>query len=384
MKKIFVFLLVLNFFKINLFCLDSNALYDSGNKEVHDFLFKDNINKKVISDVVLQVVADMCQNLQQIVSSYQGVEEQTLNLLQTSFDLTSQVLKKDHKNYDLVHYLFLQLVCDLFGMLELNKIDICSIGGNFTHMPKIAKSKTRDSRQNFAKKIMESDEEKTKKEFTNEFCIVLSGYLKNDLNIVIDDMQSKLLFCFEGDITQNFTEPLIFKKKKKKKIAAAIFAALANVCIQLAQIITGKKEEDKKAGVLNLAGTVFSLASKINSINAEEQVDSNRVVKMEQESILNSTVQLIQDLYTIIKHQNIPLEKIEESYWVQKLDSLDSDVKRKAWITQALLSRDLTKKLIKAIFKCLKICMHYVMDSLIDILNDKLLEYLKEHKHAKK
>ncbi len=356
-------------FSIVFFVLFSNLSFCSNLNVFNEFRsveFQDNL---VVS------VNNLCLNLKEILPVS---HKQLYNLLQTSFNLTSCIINRD-KVGDGELSLFSDLICNLFDLMNLNNIDIDEIDFDFVYINKIQKVKIRDFKKQMVDRIIAEKTSNKNAILLEEIFVLLSALLRNNIKTLFEDVKEEVFFYLDDNIIENVVKPvsLVLRRKgKKTKIAAAIFGAIANACVSLAKIVTGKTNDDKKEGVLNLAGTAFGLASDINNINSYYSSDRN--VNFQPKLVKDRIVNLAEKLYKVITDNNINVDE-RYSFWIEKLDSFDTLEKRTNWLKDTLSSRNLNKDLIKAIFKCLETCLNQIVDSILEELRDKLIEYLAVH-----
>jgi hypothetical protein len=361
-------------------------------------------------------------DLYQIMESYHESERYIINFFHLISDLTSHVLTVNSQSFsnsgskiniakesEAIYSIYSQMICDFLTILELNKIELSSLSPNLKleNLLQLQQSKTRETKMVVLKSLMDKKEVEKINALIHEFSSAFSVYLNNEIKNFVNDAQGKL-YLYLCSMGNESDEPLIFRKGgKKRRIFSAIFGAIGDACISLVNLISSKNNKDKKDNILNLCGTAINLISDINSMKnsesvnganastqnaqnnnsapAKPEIDKKDLTKIEQEYVIDLAVQTIEDLYLILKKENMNINIDPESkkFLMDNLDVFTSPVERKVWIENTLKNKNLSEKLLTSVFKCLKKCLQEAVEQVVEVLFEKMLDIMVEYAHSK-
>lgn len=338
----------------------------------------------------------LSMDLYQIVESFHESEIQVISLFQVISKLANHVLNVNpqsfsdlankitiEKEIEEIYLIFSQLICDFLSILDLNKIEISSLSKelHLENLLQLQQSKTRETKMVFLKNLIDKKDLGKINGLINEFSLIFSTYLNNELKVFVNDAYGKL--CIYLGCSENVDDPLIFRRGgKKRRFFAAIFGAIGKACLSIVSLISGKDNKNQKENVLNLCGTAFNLISELSSMKNSED-EKKGLTKIEQESVLNLAAQTIEDLYAVLKKTNIELDGESKKFLMDNLASFTSSSERRTWIEKSLKDRGLSEKLLMAVFKCLKKCFQEVVEKVVEILSEKMMDIMVAYVHSK-
>lgn len=139
------------------------------------------------------------------------------------------------------------------------------------------------------------------------------------------------------DLEENTTEATMRGKKDKQNIAT-IFAGLAGSCAHVGEIIAAQTDREKKQGILNLLGTIFTVAAQLTgsahrvrpSVNEKEHDHINAA---------EGAAAITLRFFDVLALENDPLVFIKDNEILTKLYQLNNDEQRIVMI-QSCMEQD--------------------------------------------
>lgn len=160
--------------------------------------------------------------------------------------------------------------------------------------------------------------------------------------------------------------------KKEKQNIATVFAGLAGSCAHVSEIVAAQSDREKKQGILNLIGTIFSVAAQL--IGSSHRVcSSERDAKLFiQMSTNQGATAITLQFFDVLALEKDPTFFIKDNELLTKLFKLNSDDERIAMIEKCLQTEEQAYLFWHSLAGTLQDYISYYIDSTLNIFNQAI------------
>lgn len=198
---------------------------------------------------------------------------------------------------------------------------------------------------------------------------------------------------FVVELVQKISDPECVQEttptRAKKQTVASIFSGLAQSCTHLGQIVTAQNEEDKKQGMINLLGTVFSVAAEVSGPSSNSQNTSNKptiIIQEHNDQLTTKIIELTQAVFRVLDlsvyRSSQPLEPLLSFVKAQRNEA-DRRMAIQTLMAATSKSQEFLQELFSTAYASLKDGSADIAEHFKQILSDYItVNNLSDKKHV--